>query len=425
MLVKQFWKLITLIIVIVIVLVTYFVQTGLVVAGQYPEFVIKKVSGDESEIKNVEINGDYYHDNQYSSPLTISNKGSLYFAEQSYFKKLESHFPPNEASKLKENYRSFMRGKWYNPASYFENDEFLAYVDLNSSTRVLNTYYQQDYSLKVDVLDKKTKDTNAFDIKIPGQDGSEYFELLDVQMIDGLLKVVTRLHLYSDGGQEHSQVNVYTIDPAKKKLIGDETIVLGKEKDDNRLYTIGVLNDGNDIQEERNLVLLQEELEKPKESPENEEVFQEDASPIVMSRSFYIYNLETMEMKELSVTDDRKKELVDGNLDAVSINENKVYLSYQLEGKLTVLGFSLDTYKEETNYSFNLPDLEIENLGDVMLKNDRVYVSEAFKDSKIHATVFVGDVTSGKVLYQGEIGVDHSKKDNKIYHLEIYNLVVQ
>jgi hypothetical protein len=425
MLVKQFWKLITLIIVIVLVLVTYFVQTGLVVAGQYPEFVIKKVSGDESEIKNVEIYSDYYHGNQYTSPLIISNEGSLYFAEQSYFKKLESNFPPNEASKLKENYRSFMRGKWHNPASYFENDEFLAYVDLNSSTRVWNTYYQQDYSLKVDVLDKKTKVTNAFDIKIPGQDGSEYFDLLDVQMIDGSLKVVTRLQVYADGGQEHSQVNVYTIDPSKKKLIGDETIVVGNKKNNKRLYTIDVLNDRSDIHEEKNLVLLQEELETPKESPENEEVFQEDAAPVVISRSFYIYNLETMEMKELSVTDNRKKELVGVNLDGVSINDNKVYLAYQLEDNLTVLGFSLDTYMEETNYSFNLTDLEIENLGNVMLKNEKVYASGAYKDTKTKSTVFVGEVTSGKVLYQGEIDIKNAKKDDKNYHLEIYNLGVQ
>ncbi|GIO27210.1 hypothetical protein [Ornithinibacillus bavariensis] len=428
MLVKQFWRLISLIIVIVVVLVTYFVHTGLVVAGQFPEFIIKTVEGDESVIKNVEIYGDYYRNDQYSSPVTISNTGSFYFAEQSYFQRLESSFPRNEVSKLKEKYRGFMRGKWDYPTSYFENEKFLAYVDLQFSTRVLQTNYHQDYSLYVDVLNKSTNDSSEFKVTIPGQEGSEYFDLVDVQMTDELLKVIIKIQSYVDGGQNFAKLNVYTIDPSSKKLIGDETIGSTEEENQenvNRWHNIELLNNLNDMHEEKNLLVMKEELEESKASVD-ENIAQDDTASEIINRSLYIFNLDSLEMKELKVSETLKEELINANLYSdVMISDNQVYLAYLLDGKLTVLGFNLETYKEESKVSFDVQEMGVENISDVTLKNDKVYALGLYKDNLTTANVFVGDVTSGKVLYQGEIEAKNTKDNEDTYHLEMYDLIVQ
>lgn len=145
MILKRFWKLIALSLVIITVLVTYFIYTSLVVAKQFPELTLKTIDGDKSVMNDVLLVGEYDGKSNYSA-VTVSTEGSVYRGQMSFFENLESPFAINNATKLKEKYRNFMRGKWIYTGNFFENDEFVAYVALSQhhrdyTTRMLRTIF--------------------------------------------------------------------------------------------------------------------------------------------------------------------------------------------------------------------------------------------------------------------------------------------
>jgi hypothetical protein len=418
MVLKRFWKLITLLIVIITILVTYFVHTALVIASQFPELEIKTISGDETTLKNMTISGDYYEGDQYSSALMVSPDNTTYYEELSYFEKRDPRFPPNEATELKDKYRNFMRGKIYQPSLFFENDDYLAYVGAEVSDWTPN--YLPTYHLEVDVLNKESNTSTSFQTTLPGMDEIHHVDVLEVRMDKKELKVIVNVNYYLSN-QYVNDIKVYTMDISSEKIVGDQTLFDPHEQSDKDKWShLNFLNDLSAIDSTDNL-LLQKDIGRYKEVDHGDE-YEGEINAELMERKFYVYDLKANQQQELLIPENHYKKLLSNeiHLDG-SVSDTHAYITYLDGNNLVVLSFSLDKLKLDTQLTFDLKELgmEAEDYG-ISLIDDKLYVLE--NDMQKSTKIFVGDITNGEVLYQGEIVLENNDDKSGDVSLQFYTI---
>lgn len=425
MILKRFWKLIALCLVIITILVTYFIHTSLVVANQFPDLVLKTIVGDESVMTDVVVTGDYHDTRQNdSSSVMVSLKDSIYHKEQSFFEKLETQFPMiNTVSKLKDEYRNFLRSKSMHPDYFFENNEFVAYVDVETPDNIIRG--DSEFYFNVDVLTKKTEKSNDFTIKIPGQSEMDYTQVIDVQMVNGELKVLTESSFFGSNGRHINELMVYTIDLSKQKISGDDTLSVKGDLTSDTWTSFIFLNDRSDVSEQKYFLLQREENSKPEEVSKQEGLNEvEEAEIKVIKRSFYLYDLENKGLREIPLNEEQAKGLLKSDTWGFVSGEN-AYIAYNSEDSLTVLDIDLEHLKVESTARFNIEDLGIDTIGDVKISDNTIYVIDNYKDNVDPTNVFAGDVTSGEVLYEGEIVMEKPEDESEDYQINFYGIVMK
>ncbi|WP_010098263.1 hypothetical protein [Ornithinibacillus scapharcae] len=423
MLLKRLWKLITLTIVIVAVLVTYFVYTSLVVAKQFPEVVIENIKGDEEFIKDVTVSGDYYQDNEiYMSAFMVSTKGSKYRSNLSFIEDLNPNFPPDEVSTLQKDYKRFMRGKWNIPGYYFQNDEYLAYAV--AKTDEWNGVNNPEYYFEVEVLTKETNETNSFTIDIPDRENFYNVQVVDVQVFNGEVKVVTQIGYYTTNQRYEYEIKVYAIDMKNGKITSDETIGRDEKGQENSDEGSGysLLNDFGNISEQKHLIVQKEDQREVKVTTEDN---MESVETQTVDRTFFVYDLESNERQELTLSKEIQKEIMSLDyLVAASSVDGYVYLTFIVNGDLSIVGYDLENGNEEIEYRINLEKFGMEEPRVLKIKDKRFYLSDYQLTNESSAKVIVGDITTGKVLYEGEIVLKDAKFKSEKDRLELTNIVI-
>lgn len=423
MILKRFWKLIALSLVIIIVLVTYFIYTSLVVAKQFPELTLKTIDGDKSVMNDVLLVGEYDGKSNYST-VTVSTEGSVYRGQMSFFENLESPFAINNATKLKEKYRNFMRGKWIYTGNFFENDEFVAYVTVKSTSSRLHYEDAENY-FYVDVLNKETNKSNSFEIKIPGQ--GLYYDIVvsDVQLVNGELKVLTESNHYGNAGRYVRELMVYTIDISSHKISADDTLLVSESVEDaNNWEDIMFLNDSEDISEQKFYFLQKDQNRREVEGNEleTEIVDNEPTELSVVNRSFYLYDLESKELQEVIFDKEIANELLDARTWGF-VQDRQVYLVYELENTVTILEINEQDLSVQSKAKFNLDDSGFRGLSNLTIVNDKMYAI-GNKDDVNSGKVFVGAIHNGEVLFEGEIGMENPDEENEEHELRFYRLIM-
>ncbi|MEN2465869.1 hypothetical protein [Ornithinibacillus sp. JPR2-1] len=423
MILKRFWKLIALSLVIIIVLVTYFIYTSLVVAKQFPELTLKTIDGDKSVMNDVLLVGEYDGKSNYST-VTVSTEGSVYRGQMSFFENLESPFAINNATKLKEKYRNFMRGKWIYTGNFFENDEFVAYVTVKSTSSRLHYEDAENY-FYVDVLNKETNKSNSFEIKIPGQ--GLYYDIVvsDVQLVNGELKVLTESNHYGNAGRYVRELMVYTIDISSHKISADDPLLVSESVEDaNNWEDIMFLNDSEDISEQKFYFLQKDQNRREVEGTELEtEIVDNEPTEIsVVNRSFYLYDLESKELQEVIFDKEIANELLDARTWGF-VQDRQVYLVYELENTVTILEINEQDLSVQSKAKFNLDDSGFRGLSNLTIVNDKMYAI-GNKDDVNSGKVFVGAIHNGEVLFEGEIGMENPDEENEEHELRFYRLIM-
>lgn len=423
MILKRFWKLIALSLVIITVLVTYFIYTSLVVAKQFPELTLKTIDGDKSVMNDVLLVGEYDGKSNYSA-VTVSTEGSVYRGQMSFFENLESPFAINNATKLKEKYRNFMRGKWIYTGNFFENDEFVAYVAVKSTSSRLHYEDAENY-FYVDVLNKETNKSNSFEIKIPGQ--GHYYDIVvsDVQLVNGELKVLTESNHYGNNGRYVRELMVYTIDISSHKISADDTLLVSESIEDaNNWEDIMFLNDSEDISEQKFYFLQKDQNRREVEDTELEtEIVDNEPTEIsVVNRSFYLYDLESKELQEVTFDKEIANELLDARTWGF-VQDRQVYLVYELENTVTILEINEQDLSVQSKAKFNLDDSGFQGLSNLTIVNDKMYAI-GYKDDVNSVKVFVGAIHNGEVLFEGEIVMENPDEENGEHELRFYRLIM-
>lgn len=407
---RRYGKLIAIITVVVLTIGTFYVQSALS-AGRYPEVVMKEVKGDEKEANPVTLYGQYsVASGMNSAGVRVTSDGSTYEGERSFFDRIQRGYYSEEIRQLQEKYRSFMRGKRSNVASYLETEDTLAYAGVrNQSVRGSD----RDMEFDISVLDKADDETTSFTMPVPNRAMYNSVIIEDVQMLDGELNVMTQNYLRNGGNATY----VYQIDISEQEITGEDTIASAEEQDENTNVSMRLLA-SSDILGDHNYVLFAKTTEPVVRQSSNRQGNVSEQISNEGADEYIVYNLKTGEKKSLALPESLK---------------GKDDLFYEN----TTLYFTDDNISEITRYNFetgnvegkldipseNIDAMQQESTPAVEIANGKMYLLTRPNDPASTQNLIVMDTESGDVLYEGEVTTNGSVDQENT--LLIYDMSVQ
>jgi len=405
--VKKYWRLILLATVIVFSVGVYYVQAK-IAADRFPDFAIRKVSGDEREAEPIYIDG-FYNEGNKEETLWIRAGGSEYWRQRSYFDRLEGGNFISFTKHLQKKYRNFMRGKEENDAYYFEDRDFVGYAAIE--TNLLRGFEPTDFAFTVACLDKKRKDTVSFRLPVPDRERYTMVYVEKVHVMNGVMKVMTT-NERSDGSTED---HVYTIDWRRKKMLNDEKIFSFVNDDGGSGYMTAFVVKDDRKRRDRYAVFAKMRVE---------DVEGEDGQTITNTKNveLAIYDLETGERKKIGLPEknvaEAKPALVSGST---------LYFQKLAENGIQIIAYDLEKGKIISDRVFAVPRSERDSSlreSIIKLTNEKIYVAVPDTDAKT-GKILIGDLKSGKTLYEGRIAAKEGKNLPKGYRITLLDLNVE
>ncbi|MFJ5622054.1 hypothetical protein ACIQD3_04805 [Peribacillus loiseleuriae] len=357
-------------------------------ANDFPEYSIKTLEGHESEMKDVSLRGFVEKEGMNTSVKITSNE-TLYLSNQSSLQRMTVYNDP-KIEKLKKEHRSFMRGK-NNIYSFYQDADFIAYAETVYKPSSLDHSYK--YVFNIGLLDLASNKDISFELGVPGEIFNN-ISVLDVQLIQSKLKVVTKNYMYSNNNDmDEAEIHVYTFDLANQKLLNDEVIITPKQI--NMGYDTVASMEQNPSQPQKSIIFIKR--------PEVVNKGEGTASNTEKATIFeYVYDknqLKTIELPE-SLTD---RMVTSQNY----VNGDKLYVINH-----DAKGMRLTTFTVTNQTITNDQTFPIKNVGTevfpIVIKNDRVYVlaTNGFEEnnsSNLPPQLFIGELKTGKMMYKGEV----------------------
>lgn len=388
---KKYWKIIVVLIITVITVGTYYIRSSFA-SRTVPEFEVKKISGDEKELQDLVIHGDYnVNDILYS--FKILNGKTMNINYDSIISEIVEL--PSQFEKIMKEHKNFLRQKVLNPGNFYEDKAWLAYAEYEIENTFSGMTNKNEFL--IEVLDKKTNETVAFEVAIP--DGENYYtiNINDVQLLNGKVKVLT--NNFSEDSSE--EAHLYVFDLKEKKLIRDDVILKNSEGVENGNWTsFSINNDSLSLKpSEYALFLLQRVQEEMNENTKEVEAK-------ILASECYVYNFEKEVLEKIN-----NEEL--GMVDAASLHNSTVFLQNQIDNRLEVVPYDIETGTWREKILFNVPqtsentdndDLHAEPF--ITVLNGKIYIINAIDDGY---SLFIGDLSTGQSLYEGKIVAKHKK----------------
>ena len=399
----RYWKLITITTIIVLTIGTFYISSAMA-GNNYPEFVFDKQSGNEDEVANLTLFGDYGAGLR-GNPVEISSKGTIYANDLSFFERLNGIYMDSEMERLQKDYRNFMRGK-DNIWSLFEDQKRLAYVDINDNYVVDGP---REFIFNIEILEKDPGKILDFTITIPEKKKYNQVYIEDVQVLDNVMKVITKNHLVDGNERGSEEVHVYSIDIANKKLVNDEVIQLNTEESSNQNAYIYTLQNHSDIGTATYIVFQKEQMEEVVDEYGN---YYEE--PKV--NELIAYHFATGEQQTIQLP----KEINMGN-GFVSVEGSTIYIYENKNQVLKIAMFNMDSQEMEDNKTIKLPT-KLNEPSNTKIKDGKLYVVgyEANKNTKAPLLVF--DINSGKILYDGILEAKNLTENQLEHRLYIHDM---
>ncbi|QQZ11218.1 hypothetical protein [Heyndrickxia vini] len=359
------------------------------IADTLPEMKIVKVSGNDAELKNVVISGNYQIGNTNDN-FEVTTKGTTYFSERSFFEKLDVE--KGKLLELRKKYRNFMRGK-HDTDSLFEDNELLVYTELNPR--------YNKYSLDFSILNKKNKKKNSFKVDIPNYKEFSEVYFHDVQRVGNELKVITENNRRSEQDKNKIELHVYTIDYEQKKIMKDDIIAskfLGYEHAGyqyNSIYSTDPTITNKYFAIQDNEVKVQER----KDGEIDEQI---------VNSEIVTYNYETNKIERIKLPKQYYDAQIvndkDGTNYFILTNEKEVIISKVNIGKRSI----------EKIRKISLPEMGANQNQIIKINNGKVYLLITQTNANDNNTLIVMDIRSGQKLYQGKITQSEQKKNSNI-----------
>lgn len=392
---KRYWKIISLCIVMVIVIGSFYIQSSLATQEKV-KIEFEKVSGNEDEVKNLILQANYAVGNLHQS-LQVSVKETINLNNQSPLQKLTQINASPVIKELVENYRSFMRGKDLSANNFYEDENLLVYASIMESYR--------NPSFDIEVLNKKSEETTPIQLELPPNDNYGWLDVVEVQAIGGKLKVFAR-GFRTDGGVD---LNVYTFDIDEQELVNNE-LLLSELTVENGWSHLSIINDFYSTKPEKYLLIKMNVYKNVEEFN-----VQNNGRPEIVSHEVIVYNIEQNQSQKLNIPD----EMLD-SLDSSTISDSTIFIPSQLESGYEVSQYDIETEKWGNKIAFDLPDTKNGHNSPFMkLMNGKIYL--------IHSTgndysILISDLTTGESLYEGKLKVKNTDGDQKHDRLYIYDM---
>jgi hypothetical protein len=389
---KRYWKIISVCIVTVLVIGTFYIQSSLA-AKENVNVKFEKVSGNEEEVKNVIFYGDYTVGNLFQS-LQMTNKETTNLNNQSLFQQLKRNYTLPVLKKLIEQHRTFMRGKELMPNYFYENENLVAYASIKAK------------EFDIEILNKKSEETTSIQLAVPKKGNYSWIEVLDVQVSERNLKVISR-GFRTEGGND---LNGYTINLDEQKLVKDERIHTVPAAG-NGWSDIIMINDPHSIQSEKYLLFKTETYEDKQVPAEGEMV--RDGAPNLVANEVMVYDIEKNQLKKLVVPDEIRGTL--GDLSAIF--HSKVFLPSQSADHLEVNQYDIEKEKWGKKLTVDLPNnIDGEDASFIKLMNGKIYIIHSTTNG---SNISIRDLKTGVSLYEGKLKVKNTGEGQKDIRLHV------
>lgn len=402
---KRYWKITSLCIITAIVLGMFYIQSSL--AKETTKIEFEKVSGNQGEISNLVLYADYEEDGQYQA-LQISNKETISLTNRSLIQQLTTNSVRPILKKLVEEHKNFMRGKELAETNFYEDEYLLVYADIKreNSYKPVNDF---TFDFDIEALDKKTDKTISFQLGVSEKEKYDWMDVVDVQVIAGKIKVFARGFI-SDGGDD---LKVYTFDLNEQKLVNDETIMSAPVVK-NGWSDIRIINDVASTKQEKYLLIKVEAYEDPMVEADGEMV-QGNTEPKLIADEIIIYNTKKNESKKLTVPDDL---MGSRSVDSTTIFDSTIFIQNGSE----VSQYNIEKEEWGKNLSFDFLDMKGDkDTSYIKLMEGKIYQVHSDENER---TLSIGDVRTGKTLYEGKLKIKNQNEDQKNGQLFINDIEV-
>lgn len=395
---KRYWKIISVSLITLIVISAFYINSSL--ADENIIIGIEKVSGNEEEVENLRINGDFGGNNIHHS-LLISKDETINLSNQSFIQQLTRTSTVPAYNQLKEKYSHFMRGKKYLTNSLYADENFAVYVNVEGNG---NGNVSKNMYFEIEILDVKTEKTTSMELDVPNKDNYHWVDVMDVQSINNEIKVIAR-GFRAEGGED---LNVYTID-LDKKAVSDETIY-GSPKIENGWSDIRVVDEYYSVEPKKYLLFQVYAHEEPDYENEGEM-----AEPKVIVDEINVYNIETNQMKKIELSLEEEGM----GIDSFVINEATVYIPSRSSNEVVVNQYNLETESWGEKHTFKIKHDKGEHDPYIKLLNGKIYIISVLNGEY---PLSISDLSTGESLYEGKLTVKNQTKEQKDYKLYIYEI---
>lgn len=407
---RKYWKFTAIIAVIVLSFGAFYVNSAMS-ATQYPEFVIKKQSGNVEEIKSLVLEGGYHEGifmSYTNTHLKLTSDGTEYRNGSSFIDQIIGQ-PTPIIKELQGKYRDFMRGKTHNIDSFFENDQLLAYAEVKYKFGVSES--NDDFKFAISLLDKNDGETTSYDIRVPDSSVVNHIFVQDVQLIDNELKLITH-NTMRKNDKYFNEKHIYTLDISTGTITNNEMIFSIPSEHGDPFGDARLIN-SNPLQASENLVFI---INQSTFIQEEESLREENT----MKELIY-FNLKTNEKETIKLPESLKDSQVS------FVDGSTIYFTEISEKSLIVTPYSIENNQARSEFTIHLSDDDISNEGPpplTIVKENKLYAVSSISDNKSNAKVAVINVETGETLYEGEVERKNTPESIKEFELYIYEMSV-
>lgn len=379
---------------------TFYIYTA-VSASPFPNLKIVKESGNEKELKDIVVTGNYNLDRSNGN-FNLSLDGTEYLSERSFMEKLDT--VNDQIKALRKQYRNFMRGKT-DLYSFFEDKDLLVYAEISP-----NKVGEETHSFDISTLKKKNKAKSSFSIIIPNNKQYSSIRILDVQRVGNEIKVITENYYYMNSNIEKDEIHLYTIDYIKKKVVKDNTIyTLPSRNSDIEIQFEQIFNTDFTIPNQYFVFKINKVKYKNMKDGSSEEE--------LLKSELHAFNIETNKMKKIVLPKALK------NAQIESYQNDSIYFTKQIDQQLNV--FKLNIENNQLVSERKIPLSLAKDNYFILLKitNEKLYLLTNGSDQNV-GEISVTDIQSGNPLYRGKIVKDGIETGEKKSKIEFYDIEV-
>ncbi|WP_071392907.1 hypothetical protein [Bacillus tuaregi] len=399
---KRYWKIIFLCFLSIIVIGAFYIQSSFANQNQI-QIQFEKVKGDENEVKDLLLYGEYTVGNLYQG-LQITSEETIQPNQKSFLYQLTpARYAPLIRNLIKEH-KSFMRGKDFSPSHYYEDENILAYAAVKGNFNDTSSHSTFD----IEVLNKKTEETITIESDVPGMEKYSWMHVADVQVIKNTLKVFTR----GFGKEGDEALFVYTFNLKTKKLVSDDTIT-ASHANENSWVEARLLTDDNSIQPQDYHLMMVNTFEA-----ENVEKYSDgmsyDGVEKLVKQEVYIYNIQQNQLEKLTFPEEGLES------DAYSIFQSSIYVHDLTADGLNVHVYDIKKAEWTAKWTFDLPeDTDGKSRPYIEIMDGKLYTLYATGHDH---TLLIGDLETGGILYEGKLKVQNQEKDSEEYQLYFHDI---
>ena len=398
---KRYWKLMILSFITVIVIGTFYISAGW---AEKTDLTIEfeKVNGNEEELKDLTFYGEYLVGNMYQS-LQFTTEETFNRNDISFIEQLSPEYNAPIFKELIKNHKRFMRGKEISPSYYYEDENVLVYASFKGD---FDPSPNRDVDFDIEVLDKKTEETTSFKSDVPFLEKYQWLNIDDVQVVHDELKLVVQGHGMKDGTDD---LRVYTFDMKEQLLVGNEPIATADSKENTRT-DIRLLNELYSTIQPQKFYVIHKEIYETQNARNEGDAVTYEGEPKVVGNEVLVYNIENNEVKQL----ENPNEMIESFYRS-SILESSMYTFTQSDHIIEVnhYNFAKEEWAEKQTFHSEQAKTS-DNEPFVQLMNGKIYIISSTNNGY---TLLIGDLNTGKSLYEGKLHVKNQKEDPQRYQL--------